>query len=219
MQNSSIINILIASEFAIFRQGIKSMIESTNEFFNIEEAINVNDIFSNLKKRIPQVIVINLKLEAESLNSLCANIHSKYPDLPILLFIEESMKISLAVLIVNGVRGVIWKDNSDDDLIEIIQCVASGRLYFDDPVNCKVNCHLSNKTCSDLKNIALSKNLSEREIEVLKLIALGLSYKKIAEQLSISRRTVETHKTNMLTKLNLKNKYELIRFAIDNYRM
>lgn len=195
------------------------MVESKNEFSIIEEAININDIFSNLKKRIPQVLIVNLKLEAESLNSLCANIHSIYPDLPILLFIKESMKISLAFLIVNGVRGVVWKDNSDDNLIEIIRCVASGRLYFEDPVNCKVNCHLSKKTCNELKNIGLSKNLSEREIEVLKLIAIGLTYRKIAEQLSISSRTVETHKTNMLTKLNLKNKNELIRFAIDNFNM
>lgn len=105
MHNSPTINILIASEFAVFRHGIKSMIESVKEFSTIDEANNVNDIFAILKKRIPQIIIINLKLEAEALNSLCANIQSKYSNLPILLFMEESMEISLAELIVNGVRG------------------------------------------------------------------------------------------------------------------
>lgn len=219
MQNSSVINILIASEFVVFRHGIKSMIENTKEFSMIDEAKNVNEIFSILQKRIPQIIIINLNLEPESLNSLCANIHSKHPTLPVLLFMEESMKISLAELIVNGVRGVIWKDNSDDDLLEIIRCVAKGSLYFEDPDSCRVNCHLSNKTCNNLKKIVLSQTLTTRENEILKLVSLGLSYKKIADQLSISSRTVESHKYNILTKLNLKNKNELIRFAIDNFNM
>ena len=219
MQNSSIINILIVSEFAVFRHGIKSMIESSKEFSIIDEAKNVNDTFSILQKRIPQIIIINLNLDPESLKSLCANIHSKRPNLPLLLFMEESMKISLAELIVNGVRGVIWKDNSDDDLLEIIRCVARGSLYFEDPENCKINCHLSNKTCNDIKYIVLSPTLTNRENEILKLISRGLSYKKIADQLFISRRTVESHKYNILTKLKLKNKNELIRFAIENYRM
>jgi len=129
------------------------------------------------------------------------------------------MKISLAELIVNGVRGVIWKDNSDDDLLEIIRCVAQGSLYFEDPDNCRVNCHLSNKTCNNLKDIALSQKLTDRENEILQLISKGSSYKKIAEQLCISHRTVESHKNNILTKLNLKNKSELIRFAIDKFNM
>jgi DNA-binding NarL/FixJ family response regulator len=219
MQYSSVINILIASEFVIFRRGMKLMIENIREFSIIDEANNVNDIFSILQKRIPQIIILNLSLEPESLNSLCANIQSKHPKIPILLFIEESMKISLAELIVNGVRGVIWKDNSNDDLLEIIRCVAKGNLYFEDPDNCKVNCHLSNKTCNDIKYIVLSPNLTNRENEILRLISAGLSYKQIADQLFISSRTVESHKYNILTKLNLKNKNELIRFAIDNYRM
>jgi DNA-binding NarL/FixJ family response regulator len=195
------------------------MIEKENDFTIIGEGKSINDIFYILNKNIPQIILINLNLEPESLNSLCNNIHSKYPHLPILLFMEESMKISLAELIVNGARGVIWKDNSDDDLIEIIRFVASGSLYFEDPDSCRINCHLSNKTCNDLKEIVLSSKLSDREIEILKLISKGLSYHKIAKQLSISSRTVETHKYNILAKLNLKNKNELIRFAIDNYDM
>ena len=129
------------------------------------------------------------------------------------------MKISLAELIVSGARGVIWKENSDDDLIEVIRCVASGSLYFEDPENCRINCHLSSKTCNDLKEIVLSSKLSVREIEILKLIALGLSYVGIGNRLNISNRTVESHKNNILAKLNLKNKNELIRYAIDNFNM
>lgn len=195
------------------------MIEGSKNFSIIDEAKNVSEIFSMLQKRVPQILIINLNLDSEPLNSLCINIQSKHPNLPVLLFIEETMQVSLAELIVNGVRGVIWKDNSGDDLLEIIRCVAKGSLYFADPENCKVNCHLSNKTCNNLKHIALHNTLTPREIEILQLISKGLSYKQIAEQLSISRRTVESHKYNILTKLSLKNKVELIRYAIDNYAM
>jgi DNA-binding NarL/FixJ family response regulator len=132
---------------------------------------------------------------------------------------KDSMAISLAELIVSGVRGVIWEANSDTDLVDVIRCVASGSLFFEDPKNCRINCHMSTKICDNLKLDNLNHVLSEREMEVLKLISKGLSYKEIADQLFISSRTVESHKNNMMVKLNVKNKNELIRYAIENFKM
>lgn len=211
--------ILLASEFAIFRNGIKLILEKECEYKIIGEANNKNEIFEILQHTVPNVIILNLNLEADSLNSLCSNIHLKYPKIPILLFLEDSMKNSLAELIVSGVRGVIWKENTDIELIDVIKCIVQGSLYFEDPENCRTNCHLSKKICESESLNELDDLLSEREIEVLEFIAKGMPYKQIANLLNISTRTVESHKNHMLTKLDLNNKYELMRYAISKFNM
>ena len=129
------------------------------------------------------------------------------------------MQNSLAELIVSGVRGVLWEENSEYDLSDVIRCVASGSLYFENPQNCRIDCHLSQKICDNLKVEDFNHLLSAREREVLGLIAKGFTYKEIASQLYISSRTVESHKNNILTKLNLRTKFELVRYAIENYNM
>jgi two-component system response regulator NreC len=195
------------------------MVEQVEGLKIVGEANNVNDIFNILQETIPDIIMVNLNLEAESIDSLCKNIHDKYPYLPILLFMKDSLEISLAELIVNGVRGVLWENDSENELTDVIQCVANGSLFFEDPKNCRINCHMSHKICDNHEVDNLNQIISDREIEVLKLIAQGLSYKEIAAQLFISSRTVESHKNNIMAKLNLKNKNDLIRYAIENLKM
>jgi DNA-binding NarL/FixJ family response regulator len=211
------VQLLIASEFDIFRKGIKSILEKSNDAAVVFEAAHVNELFNCLQNNRIDIILLNMNIESELLQSLCQNIHSKHPNLPILIFMEGSTHISLAELIINGVRGVIWKENSGDNLMEIIRCVASGSLYFENPENCKLNCQLSKTTCDNLSKIVSNNKLSDREIEIVKWIAKGLSYSEIADLLCISARTVETHKYNVLSKLGLKNKSELIRYAIEKF--
>jgi DNA-binding NarL/FixJ family response regulator len=195
------------------------MVEQEEGLKIIGEANNVNDIFNILQESVPDIIMVNLNLESESIDSLCKNVHDKYPNLPILLFMKDSMEISLAELIVNGVRGVLWENDSENELTDVIRCVANGSLFFEDPKNCRINCHMSQKICDNHKAENINQIISEREIGVLKLIAQGLSYKEIADQLFISSRTVESHKNNIMAKLNLKNKNDLIRYAIENLKM
>ena len=207
-------HIVVASDFTLFRNGLKLIIEKEESFRIVGEASSVNEIFSLLQSNVPDIILLNLNLESESLQSLCENLHMKFPNLPILLFMNNNIESSLPELIVRGVRGVIWKDNSSDNLIDVIECVAGGRLYFEDPENCRINCLLSDRISENQEDIDINQTLSERETEVLQLIAKGMTYKQIADNLTISSRTVETHKNNILTKLNLKNKNELIRYAV-----
>lgn len=211
------VQLLIASEFDIFRKGIKSILEKSKDSVAVIEAANSNELFTCLQTNSIDIILLNMNIKTELIQSLCRNIHLKYPNLPILMFMEDSMQVSLAELIINGVRGVIWKENSGDNLIEIIRCVASGSLYFENPKNCKLNCQLSKTTCDSLSQIVSNSKLSDREIEIVKLISKGISYSEIADLLCISVRTVETHKYNILSKLGLKNKSELIRYAIEKF--
>ncbi len=218
MHNKQIINILIASEFVVFRTGLKSLFEKESSFSIAGEVTNLNEIFNNISKSKPDIIIINLDLQPESLNSLCNNIHFKYPNVSILLFLKETTDISITDLIINGgVKGIIWEENASDDFIEAVRCVANGGSFFEDSRNCRINCHMAHKLCENFEVSNIDELLSSREIEVLKLIGNGKSYGKIAEELMISRRTVETHKNHLIVKLNLKSKYELIRYALNSF--
>ncbi len=211
------IQIVIASDFTLIRKGIKSLLEEEAIISVTGEASNLNEIFNAIRIKVPDIIIINLELQAELLNSLCLNINTNYPKLPILLFLNETINISITNLIINGVRGILWKENTSDEMIEAIHCLANGGSFFEDPKNCKFNCHLSHKLCEHDDTNILIDLLTSREKDVLKLIGWGLSYKGIAKELEISIRTVESHKNNAMAKLHLSNKYELIRFALENF--
>ena len=209
------IKITTFCEQTIYRKGLKLLIEKDKKFLIIDEASTVNELFVCLQKNIPNIIIINVHVIAEQIISICKNVFEKYPKIPILLFLENRIEISIPEAVIYGVRGIIWKENTEDDLITAIEKLSDGRLFFEDPDNCRLNCHISHKL-RKAKNQKKQDKLTIREIEVLKLIAQGMHYKEVANLLNISSRTVETHKNNMMDKLNFKNINELIRYALIN---
>jgi len=213
---TDIIRIIVACEFVLFREGLKLLIEKEKSFSIIGEASNFEEMDSLIQNLKPDIIIINLSATPDKINSVCKNLYLKYPALPLLLFIDSSVEISIPESIVNGVRGIIWKENSKDELIEAIIKVANGGLFFENPDNCRLNCHLSHKIKKVQESKKTDKILSIREIEILHFIADGLTYKEIANTLFISPRTVETHKNNIMEKLELRNINELIRYALVN---
>ena len=212
------IKVVIASEFSIFRKGVALLLEKEKQFVVAGEATGVNDIFKTVKESSADILIINLNVPIESINSLCQNIFEKFPKLPILLFMEQSFEFSVADLIISGVRGIIWKENSEDEFTQAIKSVAAGRSFFEDPQNCRINCHFSHRNCEVGDQEKADSILTEREIEVLRLISSGFTYKEIAARLNISSRTVEAHKNHMITKLDLSNKNELVVYALENLK-
>ncbi len=208
-------SLIIVNDYNIIQDGLKLLIEKENNLEVIGKTIGKKGLFTLLKTTKPDVILINLTLPEVSINSICKNLHINYPKIPLLLLLNSCIELSIPETIVNGVRGIIWKENTNIELNTAILQVANGGLYFENPENCRHNCSKAHKL-SNTQNLNDSKtNLSVREIEVLKLFAEGMTYKKIGNFLNISPRTVETHKENILSKLNLNSKAEMIRFAVE----
>jgi DNA-binding NarL/FixJ family response regulator len=123
----------------------------------------------------------------------------------------HSEKGMVEELIAFGVDGYLLKNTGKDELINAIKTVMTGNKYFDSDVTLS----LLNKSTTDSK-AKKDHNLTEREIEILKLIAEGYTNKEIGEKLFISHRTVDTHRTNLMRKLGTNNIAGLIGFAIKN---
>lgn len=208
--------LLILNEFAIIQKGLSLIIENEDNLSIVGKTLDTNEFFDLLRKTNPDIILLNLSLPNANINLLCKNIHAECPQIPILLLLDCATIIHIPEAIINGVRGIIWKENSDTELVEAINKVSSGGLYFENPYNCKLTCRISQKLKDTQESEKPKSILSKREIEVVKLFVDGLSYKEIGNTLHISPRTVETHKNNIQSKLNLTGLADIIRHAVEN---
>lgn len=207
------VRIIIVDDYNIFRSGLKLLIESEERFDVIGEALTSDDLFKQLVTVQPDVIVLNLMLPQKDILSIIKKLHKKFPDIPLILLTVGAVEFLILECVINGARGILWKESSIEQLHESIETVVSGEHFLDIPeskITSKI-IHHANRTGT--LDYDFSK-LSEREHEVLLLFAEGYSYKAIAEQLSISPRTVESHKNNILSKLNLFSVVDMVKYAI-----
>jgi two-component system response regulator NreC len=205
--------ILIVDDYSIFRRGLKLLLEKHSNFKVVGEALNFDDLFDLLKKVKPDVIVMDLMLPQKTVIKISKKLSREYPEIPFLIITVSAIEYTIMECIINGARGIVWKESSPEDLINAINTVASGERYFEIPESRMVT-----QVFQHMQNSLHDKNdfteISEREQEVLTYFAKGYSYKQIGEKLSISPRTVESHKNNILSKLNLHSTAELIKYAI-----
>lgn len=205
--------LLIVDDYTIFRKGLKLILENNENFEVVGEALNSNELFKLMENEKPDAIVVNLMLPQKHVVAISKKLNKKYPDIPFILLTFGAAEIVVLECVINGASGILWKESTPEQLFEAIETVVAGERYLDIPeskITSKIIQHAQNTGAGDHD---FSK-LSEREQEVLKLFAEGDSYKVIGEKLNISPRTVESHKNNILSKLNLHSVVEMVRYAI-----
>jgi len=206
-------NIIIVDDHLIFRQGLKSIITLENIANVIGEASNGIEFIELLSDLKPDLVLMDIDMPR--MNGLDATEKALeiLPELKIIAFSMFSDEEYYYKMIDRGVKGFILKTSGINELETAIQNVMSGDTYFSNELLRKIinNFGRTNTT----KQTAL-ENLTEREIEILQLICLGLNTDQIAEKLFISPKTVKSHKSNLLEKTVCKNTPALILFAIKN---
>ena len=207
------IKLLIVDDYNIFRSGLKLILDNNENFEVVGEALNPNELFKLLENVLPDVIVLNLMLPHKHVFSIAKKLYKKYPDIPFILLTVGAEEFIILECVINGARGILWKESTPEQLITAINTVASGERYLDIPeskITSKIIQHAHNN-----KSVSNDfSELSEREQEVLKLFAEGWTYKYIGEKLNISPRTVESHKNNILSKLDLHSIVDMVKYAI-----
>jgi len=204
--------LLICDDHPLVRAGIKATLAAERTLEIVAEASNGREAVSETRRVRPDLVLMDMSMP--ELNGLEATIQIKEFDKDIKVLImtmyddEEVVMRCLAA----GASGYILKDAPLPQLIYAIGMVMKGRQYLDPGVTRNVNEYLQqsrpHQTSYD--------RLSQREREVLKLVAEGLSMKEIAIRLNVAVKTVETHKYNLMTKLDIHNAAGLIRYAIQN---
>ncbi len=209
------IDIIITDDHKLFRKGIKAIL-SDFEFINtIHEAGNgkeLIDLLGSLKK-LPEIILLDLKMPVMDGMEAAGIIKKLYPDLKIIILTMEDDEQIILHMINEGVNGYLMKNAEPEELEKALQMLLSHEFYFADNIS---NLVLSNIHFKRKLELKLNYNLSEKEIEVLKLICKEFTAGEIADKLSLSVRTIEGYKGKLLEKTGAKNMAGLVVFAIKN---
>jgi DNA-binding NarL/FixJ family response regulator len=209
------IKIILADDHRIFRDGIKSLL-SDNDFINIiGEASSGNELLDMLKTQKPDVVIVDITMPGLSGIEVSKQISSLYPEIKIMILSMHTDEDFVINSIKAGAHGYLPKDTSKEELLEAIKIIYDGGEYYGKLVsdNFLKNYIKKFKTGQTLKE---NEDLTQREIEILKLAASGSSNKEIADKLFISIKTVDAHKNHIMQKLKLKNTAEMVLYAVKN---
>jgi len=207
------INILIADDHQLLIDGIKSTLAGQEDIGIVAEASNGYQVLEKLDTGI-KVDVILMDINMPKLDGLSCTkmVHKKYPDVRIIALSQYDEKRFVKQMLKNGASGYLLKDSGKDTLVQAIHTVHGGESYFCERLSMRlINMELK---MDDTKS--LFPKLTEREVEILRLIGKELSSQEIAEKLFISFHTVESHRSNLMAKAGVKNTAGLIRWATEN---
>ena len=206
------IKIVIVDDHSLFRNGMKLLLTNAGNFSIIAEASNGKEFIELLKTTIPDIVLMDIDMpEMDGIEATSKALETN-PDLKIIglsMYGEEEYYYKM---IEAGVSGFLLKNSDINEVKTAITSVFDGGKYFSQELLYNVVRNI--KTSQTNQDVV--ENLSERELEVLKQICIGLSNHEIAENLHISKRTVDKHRANLLDKTNSKNTAHLVMYAIKN---
>ncbi len=206
------LRIVLADDHAIIREGLKAMINSQPDMMVVGEASNGRAAWQKVNELEPDLVVMDVSMP--ELNGALATerIKQSGAKVKVLALTIHEDNGYLRQLLKAGATGYVLKQAATEDLIHAIRMVAAGGTYIDPMLASKmVNSYARPQSISD---DATHRELSDRESEVLRLVARGYSNKEIAGQLSISVKTVETYKSRLSEKLDLHSRSEMVRYAL-----
>lgn len=207
-------SVLLADDHEIVRYGISTYLSSSKDIEIVGEASTGEECIELFKETHPDVCLLDIGMPGKDGVETAKTIRSLGVETKILILSMHIDKKILSDVLEAGINGYLLKNTEKGDLLHGIRAIMKGQQVFSDPI-------------SDLmKESFLSKNhkkvshhsfqITNREQEILQLIVDGLTSKEIAQKLYISPRTVDTHRANLMQKLELNNIAELVRFAIEN---
>ena len=209
------IRIWIADDHAVFRSGLKALLEKESD---IEVVGETGDGFSTIRaveETDVDVLILDITMPGLTGPKVAETVLKKKPALIIVVLTMHEDEYYLQELFRLGVRAYVLKKSTGTDVVQAIRAATKGDEYIDPAMTNVVISSFVGRQSKKPKTVRLDL-ATPREQEVLTLLALGHTNGEIAEKLCISERTVETHRTNIMSKLGLKSRAELVRFAIDN---
>jgi len=206
------IRILLADDHSIVRDGLRRIIEDAGDMAVIAEANDGHEAIHQVQKNCPDVVVMDVSMPGMDGLEAVAQIHGNYPELPILMLTMHEEEQYVVRCISAGAMGYVTKRSAPEDLVKAIRKIHGGGRYL----TASAAEAMAMRMARGKEGLSPLDALSDREIQVLKNLALGKTNREIAEVYFISIKTVDTYRLRLLRKLNLRNNAELARFAIQS---
>ncbi|MBL0742718.1 response regulator transcription factor [Chryseolinea lacunae] len=209
------IKVLIADDHKIIRVGLQGILQRATDVDVVGEAEDGNDVMAFLEKNVTDVILMDIDMGKASGTETTQKVKQRYPDVHVLALTMHEEQEHIIQMLEAGASGYLLKNTGSDELVAAIHAVAKGDSYYSSSVSASLLKALTNLKSKTPARPNKDIPLSEREIQVLQLIAQECSNGEIAEKLFISIRTVDTHRRNILEKLQVKNTAGLVKYAIE----
>jgi two-component system, NarL family, response regulator NreC len=204
------VRILIVDDHAVLRAGLKMLIDAEDDLEAVGEAANARDAVFQARSLKPDVILMDVVMPDQSGLDVVPTLLHERPETKVLVLSMQDDPQYVRQAFSAGASGYILKDAADTEVVAAIREVASGNNY----VHPTVGARLIAAENAEARR-AEEDPLSDREREVLRLLALGHTNQEISAQLFISVRTAETHRAHIMQKLRLTSRAELVRYALD----
>ena len=210
MADTDHIRVLVVDDHPVWRNGVRSDLEGSGRVEVVGEASDGGEAIERAREVMPDVVLMDLQLPQVSGVDATRAIIEESPHIRVLVLSASAEESDVLEAVKAGAAGYLLKSSSSDDVIDAVVRVRDGEPVFTPS--------LAGLVLSEFRRIATNDPtepaLTARENEVLKLVAKGYTYREIGEKLFISTKTVQNHVQNILTKLQLKKRYELMRYAI-----
>jgi len=208
----TMLNVMIVDDHALVRTGLKQLIDSQGDMHVVGEAVNGRKAIEMADAMNPNVIVMDVSMPEMNGAEATRHIKQQHSSTGIVAITFHEEQGYLKLLMEAGASGYVLKRTATDELIRAIRCVAEGGIYVDPSLMSNVIGGLVGRRRQQI--VMQTKELSDRETSVVKMIATGYSNKEIANHLKLSVKTVETYKTRSLEKLGIHSRVELVRYAL-----
>jgi two-component system response regulator NreC len=199
------VSIVIADDHAVVRSGLRMLLDAEPGFSVVAEAGTVGEARAAVEELSPSVLILDLHMPGDTSLSAMPELRRSAPTTAIVVLTMQEDPAFAREAMAAGARGYVLKEAADTELVAAIRTVAGGGTYLQPDVGAK----LAAATAGD------GGALTQRETEVLRLVALGHTNAEIAESLYLSIRTVETHRSNIQSKLKVSRRADLVRYALE----
>ncbi len=202
------IQILIADDHPLFRRGLKNAFSETTDIEVVGEAENGNRVLDSIREHSPSMVLLDIAMPGKDALENIKQIKTEFPKLPVLILSVYPENQYAVRFIKAGADGFITKETELDTLLQAVRKVAGGGKFASAEITEKLAFNFLET------DKPLHETLSDREYQVFLMIARGQSLTEIADSLSLSVKTISTHRSRILDKMNMKKNAELIHYAI-----
>src|SRR5580704_14385192 len=215
MSKTGKIGVLIADDHAILRTGLRMLIDAQPDMRVIAEAQNGDEAIQAARKTMPDVVILDITMPERGGLHAIGEILRNNASVHILLLTMHEEPAYLRTALAAGASGYVLKKSVDADLLSAIRAVYRGRTYVDSELAEVLVRDAFSDGIPDRAGSAARSVLSDRELQVLKLVAEGFSSREISEQIYVSTKTVETYRARFAEKLGLKSRAQIVRYALN----
>ena len=207
MSDQEAIRIVLVDDHEIVRAGLRRVLENQPGWTVEAEAGDIDHALRTILGHKPDVLVLDLNLDGVSSLGFIPDLLERSPSTRIVVLTMQTEPAYARDALRAGASAYVLKEAAEDELVTAVQAAAAGRTYL----NPRVGAMIATEAASDSE-----RGLTQREEEILRLLAYGHTNGEIADQLFLSRRTIETHRANIQRKLDLATRAELTRYALEH---